>query len=120
MSELRNFLQSLSVIICFFVMMILSPLIIIWNALAMGIWGLWGTYLHVDENGLRIQSRNKKMQKLILWQDIESLQRVYHPPIYTYEIILTTGNSIAVDFLSEGFSVSELENRGIMHGDAFL
>ena len=90
-----------------------APLLIVWNAIGMSLWVVCGTYLHTTPKGLELKSRNGKRQRLILWQDLKHLEKVYQPPFHTYKIILITGEHIAIDFLGDGFLFSELEARGV-------
>lgn len=117
MSRYIDSLVSLLRLFCFSILIIFSPVIALWNTIALGIWVSFGSYLHMTENGLKVQARLKSNQRLILWQDIKSLNKVYRPPFFTYKIVLATDENITVDFLSDDFALSELEKLGVTYID---
>jgi hypothetical protein len=79
----------------------------------------FGTYATYQVNGIKLSSANKKFHRLILWQEIKELKKIFSPPFYRFEVLLHSDEAIMIDFTEEDLSIilQELESHNIPYID---
>jgi hypothetical protein len=107
------------VIICLLIVCLLYPFLIL--LMWIGLWGraksgIYGTY---KINGIELSSYNKKLPRLISWQEIKELKKTFSPPFFQFEVLLHSNEVIMIDFIEEDLSIilEELELRNISYID---
>jgi hypothetical protein len=81
--------------------LLIVPLALIcrWTGIKLG---LYGTY-QVD--GIQLSSSNKKFRRLIPWQEIKELKKIFSPPFFRFEVLLHSNEMIKIDSIEEDLSI---------------
>jgi hypothetical protein len=75
-------------------LLVLSIVLVVWNAIAFSSIAHSGTFGSIEINGIRICGRVEKNNRLLLWEEIREVNIIFQPPFCSAEVILNSGESV--------------------------
>ena len=75
-------------------LLVLSIVLVAWNAIAFSLIAHSGTFGNIEINGIRICGRVEKNNRLLLREEIREVNVIFQPPFCSAEVILNSGESV--------------------------